>query len=88
MHGPELWRLSGYYAQRQVDRGAAVEPKQAQDKRTRRLAMNRRRLRLREIDRRLRAEYEVYAAAGLPSRLAALIEQVKNPAMEPEPGSK
>jgi hypothetical protein len=49
----------------------------AQDRKARRLAIHRRRLRLREIDRRLKTEYEANKGTTFSPSLCELLEKIE-----------
>jgi hypothetical protein len=54
-----------------------MEPELARDRRARRLAIHRRRLRLREINRRLETEYRADMTAPFSRSLCELLEKLE-----------
>ena len=54
-----------------------MEPELARNRRARRLAMHRKRLRLRELDRRLKTEYETGKATPFSDSLCDLLEKLE-----------
>jgi hypothetical protein len=63
-----------------------MEPGLVRDKRARRLAIHRKRLRLREIDQRLKAEYAAGKAMPFSDRLCDLLEKLER--MPDESGNR
>jgi len=61
----------------EVNPGVPVEPEPKLDRRARRLAIDRRRLRLREIELRLKAEYHAAMAEPFPNSLCDLLEKLE-----------